>query len=75
MIYCHLITCFGWTWRYIDEEMTLPRLDAFTEYWKSNPPMHQMVATYLGYKSAEKKEPEKDMTLADLMSALGGGNG
>jgi len=55
--------------------MTLPRLDAFTEYWKSNPPMHQMVATYLGYKSAEKKEPEKDMTLADLMSALGGGNG
>lgn len=30
--------------------MTLPRLAALTEYWRSNPPLHQLIAAYIGYK-------------------------
>ena len=40
----------GWTWEYIGECMTLPRLTAMTEHWKKYPPVHKAVAAYLGIK-------------------------
>jgi hypothetical protein len=44
------MTTFGWTWEYVDDEMTLPRLHAIFRQWKRFPPVHIMVANYLGYK-------------------------
>ena len=35
----------GWTWEYVDEEMTLPRLDGFLKLWKVTPPLRAMLAT------------------------------
>jgi hypothetical protein len=61
-LYCHLITCFGWTWEYVDQSMTFPRLAALNVYWKRNPPLHQLVANYLGYNGkAEKTEQVDDL--------------
>lgn len=40
----------GWTWEYIDENMTLPRLCELSAYWGKNPPTHIIAAAYVGYK-------------------------
>jgi hypothetical protein len=36
--------------------MTLPRLAALTAYWRNNPPLHQLVAAYIGYKPTEQRK-------------------
>ena len=38
----------GWTWEYIDQNMTLPRLTALNKYWQKYPPVHCLIAAYLG---------------------------
>lgn len=35
---------FGWTWEYIDDYMTLPRLEAINEYYNVIPPLQVCVA-------------------------------
>lgn len=54
----------GWTWEYIDEWMTLPRLYAIFKYWgESRPPVHWMVAGFLGVKrkpSAQDGQSDPD---------------
>lgn len=39
-MYGLLITVTGWTWEYIDECMTLPRLEELRIYWADSPPIH-----------------------------------
>jgi hypothetical protein len=39
---------FGWTFEHIDEFVTLPQLKEMSRFWKKNPPIHQMIAAYLG---------------------------
>jgi hypothetical protein len=46
-----LIACTGWTWEYIDNHMTIPRLSTMTRYWSQNPPVHVLVAEYMGYEA------------------------
>lgn len=41
--------CLGWTWEQA-EGLTLPRYEALCRYWESHPPVHLMVAAYLGIK-------------------------
>lgn len=54
-IYAHLSACLGWTWDYIDNNMTMSRLEAYKKYWQKNPPTHQLVASYLGYEYQDKQ--------------------
>jgi hypothetical protein len=62
-----LIQATGWLWEYIDENMTLPRLEEMTKYWDTFPPIHISVAriysSLTGYKPPSlgvvKREPEK----------------
>ena len=49
----------GWSWEYVDEEMTLPRLDGFVKLWKQTPPIRTMLAA-LG--SALGMEPNAGST-------------
>ena len=56
-LYTLLITVTGWTWEYIDDHMTIPRLDEMTTYWKYQPPIHLMLASFFGIKE-KTKEPE-----------------
>ena len=52
----------------------LPRLKAMNKYWESFPPVHVMVAGYLGIKPSEKApELSNDEQLIQLMQALGQG--
>ena len=48
----------GWTWEYVDEEMTLPRCDGFVALWKQTPPLRttlRIIAGALGMKDSESK--------------------
>lgn len=38
----------GYTWDYVEQHMDLPRLAAFNRYWVKHPPVHLLVAAYLG---------------------------
>lgn len=40
----------GWTYEYIDEFVTLPRLNALDAHWAKHPPVHMSVAAFLGIK-------------------------
>lgn len=39
----------GYTWDYVEQHIDLPRLAAMNRYWDKHPPVHIMVAAYLGY--------------------------
>lgn len=47
----------GWTWDYISEHVDLPRLAALNDYWSAHPPVHVLVAAYLGV--GEQPKPEQ----------------
>ena len=46
----------GWTWDQVGE-LTLPRLKALRRYWRKHPPVHLLVAAYLGYKPRGGEQP------------------
>jgi hypothetical protein len=40
----------GWTWDYVEDTLTAPRMIALYEYWNKHPPVHKLVAAYMGLK-------------------------
>lgn len=64
-IYAHLIACTGWTWDYIAENVDLLRLETLNRYWDKFPPLHVMVAAYLGLKPQESKTTNECAGLDD----------
>lgn len=52
-VYAHLSACFGWTYDEIDNGMTLSKLQEYRPYMDKNPPVHQLVASYMGYEHKE----------------------
>lgn len=66
-IYSELIMVTGWTWEYIDDQMTLPRLYGLYEYWRDHPPLHALVAAFLGVKPSPKPESKQENTLDQMI--------
>lgn len=62
-MYAHVVACTGWTWDYIAENVDLPRLKALNLYWSDNPPLHRMVASFLGIEPA--KTPQQTASLEE----------
>ena len=61
-LYALLCVETGWTWEYVDEEMTLPRCDAFIGLWKVAPPVSvtlHVIAKGLGVMGEEKGAAKK----------------
>jgi hypothetical protein len=54
-IYAHLSSCCGWTYDYIDNNMTMSRLVEYQAYFAKHPPTHQLVAAYMGYEYQDKQ--------------------
>lgn len=61
------MACTGWDWDTVVWETDLPRLQALNRYWADNPPLHKMVAAYLGVEPASKHIPAD----GDEVSAYG----
>lgn len=60
----------GWTWDYVDEQMTFPRLEALNKYWRQHPPVHILVAGYIGYKAPAPIEENNNQGDMDEFIAL-----
>lgn len=41
----------GWTLDQVQEQFDLPLLKAMINYWKGKPPIHVMIASYLGIEN------------------------
>lgn len=57
-MYAYLAIATGWTWEYIGEFMTLPRLFAMYAEWAKYPPVHVSMAAFAG--TAKKPEAIAD---------------
>ena len=62
---CHLT---GWTWDYVEETLTIPRLKALYGEWRVNPPLPIIVAAFLGVKPKEEGSTEE---LVERVMGLG----
>lgn len=60
-------------WDEVERQFTLPRYQALWRYWRHHPPVHLMVAAYLGIKP-EGPPPVDEVGLADLLAMFGEGN-
>jgi hypothetical protein len=60
----------GWTWDYVRNHVDLPTLQALEDEWLDNPPVHRMVATYLGYERPAEIEAKNDESLLALMAGM-----
>lgn len=61
----------GWTWEHVDREVTLPQLAAIHRHWRRKPPVHWMVAGFLGVKPQEEPTPESaEQAAAGLVGML-----
>lgn len=61
----------GWTWDYVAENIDLPRLKHLNAYWAAHPPVHILVAAYMGYKG-QKSAQEQEESADEVISMLGG---
>ena len=67
-----LISAFGWSWEYVDEEMTLPRMAAILNHWELTPPVAVSlagIAASLGVKMEPKKSAAENAS--ELQELLG----
>lgn len=62
--------CGCGTWEYIGAHMTIPRLDAFNRYWERNPPVHMLVAAYMGIGAKAKPKKMADADIEALMKSF-----
>jgi hypothetical protein len=65
----------GWTWAEVEQEMTLPRLEALGRAWRRHPPAHHLLAAYLGYRAPGEGAAGASSTsgdLAELVTLAGG---
>ena len=67
-----MITCFGWEWDYIANNIDIPRLKAITEYQATTPPLHQLVGEYFGFGNSKSNNKQiannKENIEEDLLS-------
>lgn len=40
----------GWTLDYVENAITLSRVRALYAYWRKNPPVHKLIARFVGYQ-------------------------
>lgn len=78
LLTAQLCTVMGWTWEYVEEHMTLPRLYALIETWKQQPPAAVSLANIaraLGWQPAAPTataRQAKKRTREEILAEFGG---
>lgn len=70
-MYAYIAAATGWTWEYIGERLTLPRLYALYAHWRKFPPVAVSVALYLGIKP-KAPAPQDDSARERWMDEMPG---
>lgn len=72
-LYGRLATALGWTFPQIDD-LLFSDVDELSEYWRINPPVHELVANYFEYKAPEPEasfDPEQQQAeLEGLINSM-----
>ena len=63
----HVCASTGWTWDYVADNLDLPRIRHLNEYWREHPPVHILVASYMGIKQSSSVAQSE----ADEAEAIG----
>lgn len=59
------------SWDEVLDQLDLPALAALTRYWHRHPPVHVMVAAYVGYKGDDEPKAESsEAAIEQLMAAF-----
>lgn len=66
-----MIASTGWTWEYVDGHMTFPRFYALLDHWQKHPPVHLLVAAFLGYGEKTRRPGTLNELVADFKQAGG----
>ena len=66
-----MIHTLGWAWSTAEAELDLHRLHALTRHWRQCPPVHVLVAAYLGYEAPRTVGATTEATgeLAQVLSS------
>ena len=67
----HVCASTGWTWDYVADNLDLPRIKHLNEYWREHPPVHILVASYMGIKPSSSVA-QRSAGEADALGMLGG---
>lgn len=70
------MTCTGWTWKYIDEHVTLPQVEALSQFWIHTPPpaiQLRRIARFVGLPEPKTEQPKKRTLQEDLRELAGAG--
>jgi hypothetical protein len=70
-VYAHIITSTGYTYEYVDDYMTLPRLAELQAYWKDTPPVHVSLAMFLRSLASSEGTPTVVGSTAPPQEAYG----
>lgn len=62
----------GMTWNQVLDELDLIRLAAINMYWADHPPVHILIASYLGVKPKPKAKAMNSQSMGELASQFGG---
>lgn len=65
-----MITVTGWTYEYVRDEFDLAGLRRMYRYWNEHPPVHELVAGYMGV-GAKKSKAKASSSLRDFASEMG----
>jgi len=71
-MYARVCDATGWTWDYVGEFLTLPRLRALVKRWNEFPPVSESVAALLG-KPTHQSQPAANqhrITNADVVKDM-----
>jgi hypothetical protein len=64
-VYADVAASTGWTWEYIGQCLTLPRLEAMYAHWRRFPPVHVSAALFAGTGKAETTAPARKQAAND----------
>lgn len=54
------MTCLGWRWEEVLEEMDIPRFQALQRTWNKTPPVAMSMAAYVGWSEGQKEQKSDD---------------
>ena len=75
MLYVDLMQAFGWTWEYVDG-LNLPRVSEIYRGFSQRPPVHWLVASFLGFKPKAQSDGTQSapkVLPSTLFSSMGSG--
>lgn len=77
-LYARICAQTGWTWEYVGQHLTLPRLKALNAHWQKNPPLQEQVLqllTGLGGAPGSGAEPTEYGSFDELVAAFSAAGG